>query len=484
MEAPTTLPALVITPESVLSARRVSIAAVAPLLPVSCLDPLAPQFTPHSSVYPALSAQGQGGAGDGRHAPHDRDALSRWFSGTTESRAYVRPRKLGKAEEQLLPFLPFMDDPDLSAFPAPAKPVVKSTNLQAVEVSIAGNFIDRALPSPISALIPHPEYSPDYFVNHGNMVSASGFDKAGFCYPAGTPNFLGARIPLTHTALKIDRWRYHLVGYEDAYVVQLLQYGFPLGLQEDPELESCSRNHGSSYNFYPYIDKFIVGEIQKVGLTGPFQEAPWCDVTCAPLMTAAKKPDGRRAVFDATFGDKSLNNATPSATYMGEPCVYTFPKINDFRLMILKCGRNCFLWKRDLHRYYLQLPLCSSEYHRVAFVWRGLIFFFIALMFGLRHSGLQGQKTTDAVAWIHRKSGMESVDEEEYNICNYSDDLGGAESTLERAERSFLGLASLFQELGLAESTSKASSPNRQMVYLGVTLRRWRCLSQLRNSQN
>ena len=104
----------------------------------------------------------------------------------------------------------------------------------------------------------------------------------------------------------------------------------------------------------------------------------------------------------------------------------------------------------------------------MAFVWRGLIFFFIALMFGLRHSGLQGQKTTDVVAWIHRKSGLDSPEEREFNICNYSDDLGGVENSFERAKESLLGLASLFDDLGLAESSSKASPPSKQMVYLGV----------------
>lgn len=63
-------------------------------------------------------------------------------------------------------------------------------------------------------------------------------------------------------------------------------------------------------------------------------------------MTAPKKPDSRRAVFDATYEDKSLNNATPTDMYLGQPCVYTFPKINDFRMMILKSGRDSYMWKR------------------------------------------------------------------------------------------------------------------------------------------
>lgn len=405
----------------------------------------------------------------GGHGPCDTAGVAQWSSGTVLRKPKYQPRSKLKSAESLLPMLPFMDDPELSALPSPAKPVVRATDLPTVEVFIPdATFIDRALPAPSTDLAPHPKFTPAYFVSMGNLVSSSGFDKAGFCYPAGTPNFLGARIPLAHTSLKIERWRHHLIGYEHAELVQHLEYGFPLGISAIQEIETCSRNHGSSYGFYPHIDKFITGEIKRAGLTGPFKEAPWPDLICAPLMTAPKKPDGRRAVFDATYGEKSLNNATPTDTYLGQPCVYTFPKINDFRLMILSMGEDCYLWKRDLARYYLQLPLCPSEFHRVGFVWRGLMFFFISLMFGLRHSGLQGQKTTDAVAWIHRQMGLESPEQKTFNIVNYSDDLGGVEKTPEQAQRSFLGLAALFKDLGLAESPSKAHPPSRKMVYLGV----------------
>lgn len=447
---------------------------------LSNLDPCAPQFTP-LVPHPGADLHADNGGGvdigdlcvsEAEQVLHDRDAVAKWSLGTEVCRITARQQKKAhQLKESLLPVLPFMDDIELSALPAPAKPVLKSTFLSSKEIALPGaTFVDKVLPAPDPALglVPHSKFNPSYFVALGNAVAASGYDQAGFSYPAGTPNFIGARIPLLHTSLRIDRWRQLLIGYEDAHIVQNLEYGFPLGLKEIPEIESCTRNHGSSYNFYPYIDKFVVGEIQNAGLTGPFEEAPWVDLICAPLMTAPKKPDGRRAVFDATYGEKSINNATPTDMYLGQPCVYSFPKINDFRKMILRSGRDSYMWKRDLQRYYLQLPLCPSEYHRVAFVWRGLIFFFIALMFGLRHSGLQGQKITDAVSWIHRKSGLNTLEDCEYSVCNYSDDLGGVESTAERAERSYLGLKALFTDLGLTESTPKASPPSRKMVYLGV----------------
>ena len=235
-----------------------------------------------------------------------------------------------------------------------------------------------------------------------------------------------------------------------------------------PELESTERNHGSAYQWYSHVDKFICTEVKEGGMTGPFKLAPWWNTVVSPIMTAHKKPLSRRTVFDATFGEKSLNNATPSNFYMGQPAHYTFPKIQDYVEMILNAGPGAYMWKRDLARFFLQLPLDPTEYHRVAVVWRGLLFFFIALAFGLRHSGLNGQRTTDAVSWIVRGLGTESDDGKPFQVVNYVDDTGGVESSKERAEDAFCKMGLLLVDLGLEESVKKAEPPSTKMTFLGV----------------
>ena len=291
----------------------------------------------------------------------------------------------------------------------------------------------------------------------------------GPTYPAFTPNYRGAKIPLQHTRLNIPRWKYHLTGYEDSQLVTYLEYGFPIGLTEDcPLLTPTLRNHGSSYQYYTYLDEFLSTGLERCELAGPFRTPPFLEVHVSPLMTAVKKPDSRRAVFDATFGDMSLNNCTPQDTYLSEPFSYDFPKIEDFKRLVIKCGTGSFCWKRDLSRYYLQLPVDPTEYPLLCFVWRALMFFFCALMFGLRHAGLQGQKVTTAVTWTHRRLGLETESEEMYNSLNYCDDFGGVESELERATQSFNALGALLMDLGLIESTSKAHPPSTSMPYLGI----------------
>ena len=331
-----------------------------------------------------------------------------------------------------------------------------------------GEFTDKVLPTPTLPLQLNEVFTPDYFVALHNLTAAAGTRPDGSSYAEFTPNHIGARISLPHTKMNMDRWRHHLHGYEMVEICQLLEFGFPVGINLDQELECKTRNHGSSYMWYTFVDKFITKEISECGVTGPFSLSPWDNIVISPLMTAHKKPRGRRTVFDATFGELSVNNATPCDSYMGESTVYTYPKVEDFRVLVLKSGRGAYMWKRDLARFYLQLPMDPVDYDKVAMIWRGVFFFFVGLAFGLRHSGLNGQRVTDAVAWILQQLGLETEAQRAYNVVNYVDDMGGVESTKELASASFEALGGLLKDLGLAESTQKAEAPTTMITYLGI----------------
>ena len=370
-------------------------------------------------------------------------------------------------EENLVsPFLD-MDVYPLQVLPKPAKPLLRPSVLKDTCYILPGNkvFIDKVLPPLKANLIQNEHFPVEYFVALHKLTIAQ-----GSTYPAYTPNHRGARIPLQHTRLNLDSWRHHLTGYEGAEIIQFLEFGFPIGLLEEPTptLVPTLRNHGSSYQYFPYLDEFLETGLERRELTGPCRTPPFPEVHISPLMTAVKKPDGRRAVFDATFGEQSLNNCTPTDTYLSQPTCYDFPKIEDFKRFILECGEGCLIWKRDLSRYYLQLPTDPVEYPLLCFIWRSSLFFFCALMFGLRHAGLHGQRVTTAVTWAHRRLGLDTDLQRMYNSLNYCDDIGGCEKTKERADQSFKALGVLFSNLGLKESESKAHPPSTSMPYLGI----------------
>ena len=397
---------------------------------------------------------------------------------------------------RLEPLLPFDLSDDMDVFEVPAKPILKPGLLKPSRFVLPDGkcFVDKILPGPSVQLVEHSKFGASYFIQlHYNAVAPG--NRGQYSWKYGTPNYLGARIPLEHTTFNLPFWRKHLIGYENIEILQYLEFGFPLGLKPQPALSPVLANHGSSYQFFPWLDKFFASGLIKGGVSGPCGSSPFQNPMVSPLMSAPKKPSDRRAVYDASYSQYSLNNSTPSDNYLGERCLYTYPKLEDFQKLILKCGTGCLLFKRDLARYFLQLPLDPTEYCYTGAIWRCLFFFFTALMFGLRHSGLQGQKVSDATAWIHRNSGLEyhtpageaqvfqptaemrntaiipaphPDKSSTYNIVNYSDDFAGCESSMHKATASFKALGSLMENLGLAESVDKACSPSTSMVFLGV----------------
>ena len=351
----------------------------------------------------------------------------------------------------------------------PAVPLLKTASLKNCyfHFKLEGKnsfFVDKVLPQSEYNFVPDKRFDTGYFVTLSTLVSA-----AGPTWSAGTPNHRGARVDLVHTDLRIDRWRHHLVGYENAEICQYLQFGFPIGLDDpQPKLVPALSNHGSAYSFYPWIDKFLAAGLKKRFMSGPFTKQPFSNIHTSPMMTAEKKPDGRRPVFDATFGDFSLNNGTPPTQYLGQFIDFSYPKIEDFRKLVILSGKGCFMWKRDLSSFFLQIPMDPVDYPKVSFIWRSCLYFFTGLMFGLRHAGYNAQKVTDAVTWIHRNMGLDTAVEEKFNSINYSDDIGGVEASQARALESSQRLSELLDDLGLQESRDKYHPPSNCMPYLGV----------------
>ena len=257
----------------------------------------------------------------------------------------------------------FMDASDIPDPGKPAMPILKPGLLKDSVFALSKDylFIDKVLPQPEVSLDVNPQFPVSYFVDLHKRTSAPGA-RGQYSWQAGTPNYLGARVPLLHTTFNLDKWREHLIGYGSPEIVQNLEFGFKLGLQDFPDLSPALRNHGSAYQYFPWLDKFFADSVQKGGVSGPCGAVPFSTVMVSPLMTATKKPSSRRAVYDASFGPYSLNKSTPAEHYLGERISFSYPRIEDFQRLILKCGQGCYMYKRDLSRYYLQLPLDPTEY--------------------------------------------------------------------------------------------------------------------------
>ena len=89
-----------------------------------------------------------------------------------------------------------------------------------------------------------------------------------------------------------------LLAGSEPLLLDLLQYGFPRGLQQD---------HSSSYTSFQHTDRFVRKELEEGGVTGPFQAAP--------------------------------SPATPD---------YDFHSVDQFEELVVTARPAPLLWKRDL----------------------------------------------------------------------------------------------------------------------------------------
>ena len=317
-------------------------------------------------------------------------------------------------------------------------------------------FLDKILPKATATLREDVHFPAITFINLHYRVRAS-----------GTYNFAGARVELPHCKLKINNFRKLLLDYDDLGICQFLQFGFPLGLAQEVFLEPALKNHQSSYSFFTYIDKFLEKEVSKHGVAGPLPQPPFVPTMLSPMMTSPKSPSSRRPVFDASWGDWSLNENTPVKSYLGENYCFTFPTVLDLADLIQKEGPGCLLWKRDLERWFMQLPVDPADYDKLGFCWRGRFWWFVSFIWGCRNAGYAGQRVSSAILFILRKMGIVPGMKKPYNALVYMDDFAGCESG-RRAMAAFEALGKLLEELGVQESVAKACPPSTRMKFLGV----------------
>ena len=110
------------------------------------------------------------------------------------------------------------------------KDIVKVNSLKPIYFILNNGlvFIDKLLPDPsVSLLSDLQHFTSSYYVNLHFQVKNY-----------NTYNHLGARLPLEHSYINVNKFRSLLPSdFDDIVICQYLEYGFPLGLQEDYTLK-------------------------------------------------------------------------------------------------------------------------------------------------------------------------------------------------------------------------------------------------------
>lgn len=296
--------------------------------------------------------------------------------------------------------------------------------------------------------------------NSFDSVNVSNFSKVHeLVFQSGKPNFAYCKIPV-QSNFNVDLWEHLLTDYHDQRVVDFIKYGWPLNYTKDvlPNPPSRKQNYFSKYA--SFIDAYLVKELNKGAIYGPFKVNPLkCNLTLSPLFTVPKGEIDRRVIVDCSHGGpSSVNNGIPQDTFLNEPYKLMYPRHEEFISLLVRHGFGCAMWKLDLSRAFRQLVLDPHDLHLQGYEWKGDIYIDNRLIFGIRSSPQACQRTTNAVSYMLWKHGV--------HVVNYVDDFGGVSDSVS-ADQDYDFAVKLFKDLGLELSAEKCFPPSTIVTFLG-----------------
>ena len=277
---------------------------------------------------------------------------------------------------------------------------------------------------------------------------------------SGVPNYIGQRI-LVKSGFNLQLLDHLLKDYHDRQLVQLLMYGFPIDHDGSEVTQSVKNHGGAGPQFFNHIKEYLDTEIKAGATVGPFNKPLFEGSAISPMNSVPKKDsEKRRIVIDLSFPrGSSVNDGIRADKYLDDFEPLRFPTVDNLIKLIHKKGPACLLFKRDLSRFFRQLPVDPGDVHLLGYTFLENFYFDVFMPMGLRSACRCAQRVSNAVTYIFSLQGFEAV--------NYIDDFGGAEEP-DLAWRAFFELGNILQNIGLQEAKEKAAPPAPVMTFLGL----------------
>ena len=210
------------------------------------------------------------------------------------------------------------------------------------------------------------------------------------------------------------------------------------------------------------MKKYFNKELENNAVLGPFQSNPFANKAyLSPLNIWDKKDsEEKKIIVDMSFPKgNSINDGIKKDFYLDEQICLKYPTVDKLVEIVKKKGKGCMLFKRDLCRFYRQIPVCPKDYNKLGVIFEDQWYFDRVLVMGCRSSCYLAQRITNALKYILQGMMVETE--------NYLDDLGGAEVP-DLAEESFRKMGNLPIYLNIEESVSKVCGPGTRMIFLGI----------------
>jgi hypothetical protein len=272
-----------------------------------------------------------------------------------------------------------------------------------------------------------------------------------------------AKLAPVATHINVQKFRELGKDFYDQQIFDLLQFGFPLDLDKSNFLPNLAVvNHGSALQFPFEVQAYLDEEIKLGSILGPFEDPPFPDLHCRPLMTAPKDGNKRRIIVDLSYSSAqyhAVNTSVSKTSYVGTPFSLKLPTVDTICHALNLIGKNVKIFKVDLARAFRQLYLDPFDVKYLGLCWKGAYYVDVSVLFGWRNGTLACERVTDTIHYILATKGI--------FVLNYIDNIVGIAPS-DVADNHFSVTIGLFKQLGLFINHSKILPPTSVASCLGI----------------
>ena len=301
---------------------------------------------------------------------------------------------------------------------------------------------DRDSPNPLSLL--------DY-ISMARAIRATGL-----------PNYKRARFPI-HSNLNIQAWERLLENSPNKRLLDYLKFGFPLSLFNHESLVNRDVvNHFSALQHPIAVTEYLQKVIDLGTILGPFEDVPYHEFHCSPLLTRPKDQDKRIIILNLSYPTfNSVNDRVTRDLFDGQQFLLKFPTVDHIVDQIKATKGRVLLAKIDIARAFRNLRVDPADTFKFGIKWKNKYYLDVSAAFGWVHGSAAFQLTSDAISDAMRCQGR--------HVFAYIDDYILV-STEDLAQSDFGELHDLIIDLGLPINPDKETGPTRKLTCLGITI--------------
>lgn len=284
------------------------------------------------------------------------------------------------------------------------------------------------------------------------------------CLAASTHNVLCPRVPL-RTSNNLQAWREIAMDQDDAWLVDCINFGFPMQYRGPPLYNKIAPNHPSAMCHEVHVNKYISSELSLGVLLGPFKEPPfleWCNV--APIMTREKANNmDRNIIVDLSFppGNRPNHHIVKNMVF-GRVIPHMLPSVNDAVNIITTLNFDVMLSSVDISRAYRNFALDPLDWPLACIHHKGQYYIEPCMPFGSRISSLYMQKMACLLQRALLAVGITTI--------VYLDDVLIISPRSGDPRQQFEQVIQLLKKVGLPVAWDKVAPAARCVRFLGIII--------------